>query len=144
MNPLEWNLIDIYNFIHSWIHGSYVSDSIMLLVLAIVDTVLGVGWRVKNGRPIWSNKFKSGLIFNVGLCMVPQLVGVAFYHIPEHSSNLLLFVIEVLTIFIAVAQLQSILANAVLFGIKIPKWFEPFYKVIIQPEVEKKENKDDN
>ncbi len=142
INPLEWNIIDIYNAVHGFIHGAYVSDSIMLLCLTIVDTVLGVAWRIRKGRPVWSNRFKSGLIFNIGLCMLPQLVGVAFYKIPEHTSNLLLFVIEVLTIFIAVAQIQSILANAVLFGIKIPKWFEPFYDALIASEVNEKENRD--
>lgn len=142
MNPLEWNLIDIYNFIHGWIHGAYVSDTVMLLALTIVDTVLAVGWRIRKGKPIWSNRLKSGLLFNVALSFLPELVGIAFYAIPEHTSNLLLFVIECLTIFIALAQLQSILANAVLFGIKIPKWFEPFYNAIIRPEVENKNDKD--
>lgn len=144
MNPLEWNIIDIYNFVHNWIHNAYVSDSIMLLCLTIVDTVLGVSWRIKKGRPIWSNRFKSGLVFNIGLCMLPQLVGVCFYKIPQHSSNLLLFVIEVLTIFIALAQIQSILANAVLFGIKVPSWFKPFYNAILDAEVEQKKNTDES
>lgn len=140
MNPLEWNLIDIYNFVHPIIHGAYVSDSIMLLCLTIVDTVLGVGWRIRKGRPVWSNRFKSGLLFNVTLSFLPQLVGVAFHMIHEPKSQLLMFVIESLTIFIALSQLQSIFANAVLFGIKIPKWFKPFYDAIILPEVEKKDD----
>lgn len=140
MNPLEWSITDIYNFVHPVIHGAYISDSVMLLCLAIVDTVLGVGWRIRKGRPVWSNRFKSGLLFNVTLSFLPQLVGVAFNMIHESNTNLLLFVIECLTIFIALSQLQSILANAVLFGIKIPKWFKPFYDAIILPEVEKKDD----
>lgn len=142
MNPLEWNIIDIYNAVHGWLHGAYVSDSIMLLSLTIVDTVLGVGWRIRKGRPVWSNRFKSGLLFNVTLSFLPQLVGVAFNIIHEPQTDLLLFVIECLTIFIALSQLQSILANAVLFGIKIPGWFKPFYDAIILPEVEKKDDRE--
>lgn len=139
---MDVSLIEIYNAVHGWLHGAYVSDSLMLLSLAIVDTVLAISWRLKKGRPIWSNTLKGGLCFNVVLSFLPQLVGVAYNRIHEPNTNLLLFVVECLTIFIALAQLQSIFANAVLFGIKVPKWLEKYYKILIEPEVEKKENKE--
>lgn len=142
MNIGEVSLNDIYNVIHPYLHGSYVSDSLFLLTLAIIDTVLAVAWRIKQGKPLWSNRLKSGLIFNVALSFLPQIVGVGYNQIHE-PSHLLLLTIEGVTIFIGLAQLQSILANAVLFGIKVPKWAMKWYSVLIEPEVEEKKHKDE-
>lgn len=141
MNIGEVSLADIYNIVHPYLSGAYVSDSLLLLTLAILDTVLGVAWRIKLGKPIWSSRLKSGLVFNVVLSFLPQIIGVAYNQIHE-PSQLLLFTIESVTIFIALAQLQSIMANAVLFGIKVPKWAMKWYNVLIEPEVEEKKHKD--
>lgn len=142
MNIGEISLNDIYNVVHPFLHGSYVSDSLLLLSLTIIDTVLAVAWRIKEGKPLWSNRLKSGLIFNVALSFLPQIIGVAYNQIHEPSS-LLLLTIESVTIFIGLAQLQSILANAVLFGIKVPKWAMKWYSVLIGAEVEEKKHKDE-
>lgn len=139
---MDISLQDIYNTVHPWLSGNYVSNSIMLLTLAIVDTILGVAWRVKRGRPILSNKLKSGIIFNFGLCFIPQLVGVAFNHI-HGDAPLLMFVCEALTIFISIGQLQSIMANIVLYGIQIPKWLQKPYEMFLEAEVEEKKNRDE-
>lgn len=141
MNIGEISLNDIYNVVHPYLHGGYVSDSLFLLTLAIIDTVLAVAWRIKQGKPLWSNRLKSGLIFNVALSFLPQIIGVAYNQIHE-PTPLLLVTLEGVTIFIALAQLQSILANAVLFGIKVPKWAMKWYSVLIEPEVEEKKHKD--
>lgn len=143
MNIGEVSLTDIYNVVHPYLHGTYVSDTLFLLTLAIIDTVLGVAWRIKLGKPIWSSRLKSGLLFNVVLSFLPQLIGVAYNQIHE-PSHLLLVTIEAVTIFIALAQLQSIVANAVLFGIKVPKWAMKWYNVLIEAEVEEKKHKDNN
>lgn len=142
MNIGEVSLNDIYNIVHPYLHGAYVSDSLLLLTLAIIDTVLAVAWRIKKGKPIWSKRLKSGLLFNVTLSFLPQIIGVAYNQINE-PSHLLLLTIEAVTIFIALSQLQSILANAVLFGIKVPKWAMKWYTILIEPEVEDKKSKDD-
>lgn len=141
MNIGEISLNDIYNVVHPYLHGSYVSDSLFLLTLAIIDTVLAVGWRIKQGKPLWSNRLKSGLVFNIVLSFLPQIIGVWYNHINE-PSHLLLITLEGVTIFIGLAQLQSILANAVLFGIKVPKWAMKWYIILIEPEVKEKEEKD--
>lgn len=141
MNIGEVSVADIYNIVHPYLSGAYVSDSLLLLTLAILDTVLGVAWRIKLGKPIWSSRLKSGLLFNVVLSFLPQIIGVAYNQIHE-PSQLLLLTIEAVTIFIALAQLQSIMANAVLFGIKVPKWAMKWYNVLIEPEVEEKKHKD--
>lgn len=141
MNIGEVSLIDIYNVIHPYLHGAYVSDSLFLMTLAIIDTVLAVAWRIKQGKPLCSNRLKSGLIFNVALSFLPQIIGVCYNQIHE-PSPLLLITLEGVTIFIGLAQLQSILANAVLFGIKVPKWAMKWYSVLIEPEVEEKKHKD--
>lgn len=138
---MDISLQDIYNTVHPWLWGNYVSDSVMLLTLAIVDTILGVAWRVKRGRPLLSNKLKSGIIFNFGLCFIPQLLGLAFNHI-HGDVPLLMFVSEVLTIFISIGQLQSIMANIVLYGIQIPKWAQKSYEMFLEAEVEEKKNRD--
>lgn len=137
----EVSLNDIYNVVHPFLDGSYVSDSLFLLTLAIIDTVLAVAWRIKREKPIWSSRLKSGLVFNVVLSFLPQIIGVAYNQIHE-PSRLLMVTLEAITIFIALAQLQSILANAVLFGIKIPKWAMKWYTILIEPEVEEKKSKD--
>lgn len=137
----EVSLNDIYNIVHPFFGGAYVSDSLFLLTLAIIDTVLAVAWRIKKGEPIWSKRLKSGLIFNVVLSFLPQIIGVTYNQIHE-PSPLLLFTLEAVTIFIGLAQLQSILANAVLFGIKVPKWAMKWYDILIEPEVEEKKHKD--
>lgn len=142
MNIGEISLNDIYNVVHPFLHGSYVSDSLLLLSLTIIDTVLAVAWRIKEGKPLWSNRLKSGLIFNVALSFLPQIIGVAYNQIHEPSS-LLILTLESVTIFIGLAQLQSILANAVLFGIKVPKWAMKWYSVLIGAEVEEKKHKDE-
>lgn len=141
MNIGEVSINDIYNVIHPYLHGGYVSNSLFLLTLAIIDTVLAVAWRIKQGKPLWSNRLKSGLIFNVALSFLPQIIGV-FYNQIHEPSPLLLLTLEGVTIFIGLAQLQSILANAVLFGIKVPKWAMKWYSVLIEPEVEEKKHKD--
>lgn len=137
----EVSLNDIYNIVHPFFGGAYVSDSLFLLTLAIIDTVLAVAWRIKKGEPIWSKRLKSGLIFNVVLSFLPQIIGVVYNQIHE-PSPLLLITLEAVTIFIGLAQLQSILANAVLFGIKVPKWSMKWYNILIEPEVEEKKHKD--
>lgn len=141
MNIDEVSLNDIYNVVHPYLQGGYVSDSLFLLTLAIIDTVLAVAWRIKQGKPLWSNRLKSGLIFNVALSFLPQIIGVCYNQIHE-PSPLLLLTLEGVTIFIGLAQLQSILANAVLFGIKVPKWAMKWYSILIEPEVEEKKHKD--
>lgn len=142
MNIGEVNLADIFNVVHPLLHGSYVSDSLFLLTLAIIDTVLAVAWRIKKEKPIWSNRLKSGLVFNIALSFLPQIIGVMYNQIHE-PSHLLIVTLEAVTIFIGLAQLQSILANAVLFGIKVPKWAMQWYQILIEPEVEEKKSKDD-
>lgn len=143
MNIGEVSLNDIYNVVHPYLNGSYVSDSLLLLSLAIIDTVLAVAWRIKQEKPIWSKRLKSGLVFNVALSFLPQIIGVAYNQIHDPSA-LLLLAIEGVTICIGLAQLQSILANAVLFGIKVPKWAMTWYNILIEPEVEEKKHKDKN
>lgn len=143
MNIGEVSLNDIYNVVHPYLNGSYVSDSLLLLALAIIDTVLAVAWRIKQEKPIWSKRLKSGLVFNVALSFLPQIIGVAYNQIHDPSA-LLLLTIEAVTICIGLAQLQSILANAVLFGIKVPKWAMKWYNILIEPEVEEKKHKDKN
>ena len=142
MNIGEVSLADIYNVVHPLLNGSYVSDSLFLLTLAIIDTVLAVAWRIKKEKPIWSNRLKSGLVFNIVLSFLPQIIGVMYNQIHE-PSHLLIVTLEAVTIFIALAQLQSILANAVLFGIKVPKWAMKWYQILIEPEVEEKKSKAD-
>ncbi len=139
---MDVSLQDIYNVVHPYLAGGYVSDSLLLLTLAVIDTVLAVAWRIKKGKPIWSKRLKSGLVFNICLSCLPQVIGVLYNRIHD-PSPLLMFVVEAVTIFIALAQLQSILANTVLFGVKVPKWAMKWYYILIEPEVEDKKHKDD-
>lgn len=44
--------------------GSGIDQTNILLVLAILDTILGISWRLKVGHALISNRFMSGVTRN--------------------------------------------------------------------------------
>lgn len=126
-----------YNFLGYW--GNALNDTSVLITLTILDTILGVSWRIKKRRPIISNVFLSGLIRNLGCSLLP-----AFLHLISVFSNdntLLNLSIPVIGFGIFVAILQSIVTNAVLCGVKIPKSFQKYYDRLFLDEQQHKENR---
>lgn len=116
-----------YNFLGYW--GNALNDTSVLITMTILDTILGISWRVKKRRPIISNVFLSGLIKNLGCSLLP-----AFLHVISIFSNdntLLNITIPIIGFGIFAAILQSIVANAVLCGVKIPeslkKWYDRLF-----------------
>lgn len=126
-----------YNFLGYW--GNALNDTSVLITLTVLDTILGVSWRIKKRRPIISNVFLSGLIRNLGCSLLP-----AFLHLISVFSNdntLLNLSIPVIGFGIFVGILQSIVANAVLCGVKIPKSFQKYYDRLFLDEQQHKENR---
>lgn len=126
-----------YNFLGYW--GNALNDTSVLITLTVLDTILGVSWRIKKRRPIISNVFLSGLIRNLGCSLLP-----AFLHLISVFSNdntLLNLSIPVIGFGIFVGILQSIVTNAVLCGVKIPKSFQKYYDRLFLDEQQHKENR---
>ena len=91
----------------------------ILIVFALVDIILGVSWRLKDGRKLSSRVFLSGIVQNIGLSLLPLLM----QFLEEATKQDLVFYqysMFILGVFIALALLQSIVANALLCGLKLP------------------------
>lgn len=112
------------------------NDTIFLFALTVLDTVLAIGWRIKQDHPLLSGNFKAGLLVNSVLSLLPYAMGILNDHTPhDEPLNVL---IPIFALGIAIMMLQSIMANAVLYGVKIPNWAQGFYDKFLSAEVEKK------
>lgn len=91
----------------------------ILMIFAIADTILGVTWRLKEGRHLNSRIFLGGIVQNIGLSVLPLGLQVLanFTRQDLHLYQTSLYIIGV---FIALALSQSIIANALLCGLKLP------------------------
>lgn len=54
-----------YNFLGYW--GNALNDTSVLITMTLLDTILGISWRVKKRRPIISNVFFIGFDQKFGL-----------------------------------------------------------------------------
>lgn len=126
-----------YNFLGYW--GNALNDTSVLITMSILDTILGISWRVKKRRPIISNIFLSGLIKNLGCSLLPAFLNVI--SIFSDDNTLLNIAIPIIGIGIFAGILQSIVANAVLCGVKIPESFQKWYDRLFLAEQEHKENR---
>lgn len=112
------------------------NDTILLFALTILDTVLAMGWRIKQDHPLLSGNFKAGLLVNSVLSLLPYAMGILNDHTPhDEPLNIL---IPIFALGITIMMTQSIMANAVLYGVKIPTWAQGFYDKFLSAEVEKK------
>ena len=129
----------------------------ILIVFALVDVVLGVSWRLKDGRKLNSRIFLSGIVQNVGLSLLPLLMQV-LENLTNNDVKFYQLSMWILGLFIALALTQSILANALLCGLKLPaclmnlleKWLaselklKKGTKVFIEEESEENEREPKN
>lgn len=117
-----------------------LNDTGVLLVITMLDTILGVSWRVAKNQPILSNLFMSGLIKNFGCSCLPSLLALLSFHNPD--KTLVDFIVPFFALAIFCGLAQSVMANAVLCGVKIPTWLQAFYDKFILNEQLQKEKKD--
>lgn len=119
-----------------------VNDSSVLFVLVVLDTILGVSWRIAKSKPIISNILFSGLVRNLGCACLPLILH--FFNYLSNDSTLFNVVIPLFGFAIFCGLLQSVIANAVLCGVKIPPFLEDLYKKFFLAEQESKENRYNN
>lgn len=114
------------------------TDTLLLLVIVIIDTVLGLGQAIKNNKSVTSKRFLSGILMNFVLSLVPSMIMFIGLVRPSASEQFLQFLSAGYSILLGAAFLQSIMANLSLLGVKLPdfllKWLES--------EITNKENKD--
>ena len=116
-----------------------VSDSGILMILVIVDTVLALSYQLKVKQPIISSRLLSGLLRNVILAVTPSLVTALSVWRPR-SDDIYQMLAAILSIFIGYAIVQSILSYVNLWGVKYPKWMTDW----LSGEIESKVNKNGN
>ena len=91
----------------------------ILIVFALVDIILGVSWRLKDGCKLSSRIFLSGIVQNVGLSLLPLLMQV-LEDLTNNDVKFYQLSMWILGVFIILALIQSIIANALLCGLKLP------------------------
>lgn len=116
-----------------------VSDSGILMILVIIDTVLALSYQLKVKQPIISSRLLSGLLRNVILAVTPSLVTALSIWRPR-SDDIYQMLAAILSLFIGYAIIQSILSYVTLWGVKYPKWMTDW----LSGEIESKVNKNGN
>lgn len=111
-----------------------ISDSGILMILVIVDTVLALSYQIKVNKPIVSSRLLSGLLRNVILAVTPSLVSALSMWRPR-SDDVYQFLAAILSIFIGYAIAQSILSYVNLWGVKYPKWLTDWLSGEIESKV---------
>ena len=125
------NLIEYFN--------DGISDSGILMILVIVDTVLALSYQLKVKQPIISSRLLSGLLRNVILAVTPSLVTALSIWRPR-SDDIYQMLAAILSVFIGYAIIQSVLSYVTLWGVKYPKWMSDWLSGEIESKVTKNGN----
>lgn len=110
-----------------------ISDTGILFILVLIDTILALTYCFKVKKPVLSGELLSGLLRNFLLCFMPIAVSYLAILRPR-TDGIYALIACILTLFIAYAILQSILAYATLWGLNLPDWL----KNIIEGEIKEK------
>lgn len=116
-----------------------ISDSGILFILVLIDTILALTYCFKVKKPVLSGELLSGLLRNFLLCFMPIAVSYLAVLRPR-TDGIYALIACILTLFIAYAIMQSILAYANLWGLNLPDWL----KNIIEGEIKEKIGNFDN
>lgn len=116
-----------------------ISDSGILFILVLIDTILALTYCFKVKKPVLSGELLSGLLRNFLLCFMPIAVSYLAVLRPR-TDGIYALIACILTLFIAYAIMQSILAYANLWGLNLPDWL----KSIIEGEIKEKIGDFDN
>lgn len=117
------------------------SDSGVLFIMVLFDTMLAVAYRVKKHKAINSSTLISGMLRNTSYALMPLLLQAL--QILVHDDSYILYNIFKFgfTVIGFLALSQSCIANLKLNGAKIDKWLPKIYDLFLKDEVEKKLNK---
>lgn len=114
----------------------------ILFCMALIDTFLGVAWRIKKKRPIVSRRLIGGLWQNLSTAFIPYLLQLFADIRGEHHALVYMSVIYIAFGFVLLALMQSIITNAYLCGFIIPKKFEPWIEKYFGAEIFDKLDRD--
>lgn len=114
----------------------------ILFCLALIDTALGVAWRIKKKRPLVSRRLIGGLWQNLSTAFIPYLLQLFADIRGEHHALVYMSVIYIAFGFVMLALMQSIISNAYLCGFIIPKKFEPWIEKYFGAEIFDKLDRD--
>lgn len=133
----ETVLENIYKMLYNGL-----SDSAILMLLVLADTILAVTYNMKARGKILSNEMLSGLLRNFLLSILPSFINLIAALVPR-NDDLYNIIASMFTVLIAFAVVESILAYINLWGIKYPSWLEKFLLGEIESkEVKKGDEKD--
>lgn len=96
------------------------TDTLFLLTLVFIDTVLGTSQAIKNGKNVISRTLITGVLTNVLLTLVPSIIYAIRLYRPSTDPAFVNILSSAYTLILGYAIIQSILANASLVGIKLP------------------------
>lgn len=101
--------------------GNGIDQTNILLALAILDTILGISWRLKVGHALISNQFMSGVTRNFVPALLPALLH--YMHVII-NSNAPVYQYAACLIFVTSTYflIQSILSNLSNLGTPLPNW----------------------
>lgn len=129
------NLIEYFN--------DGVSDTGILIIFVIVDTVLALSYQLKEKQSIVSSTLLSGLLRNLFLAIVPSLISGLAYLRPR-TDDVYQILAAILTVFVGYGILQSILSYINLWGVKYPKWMTDWLSGEISSKVKKVSGSEQN
>lgn len=109
-----------YTFLTKYF-GDAITDTGILLILVIIDTVLALSYAVASGHKFTSAKMLSGILRNTLLSVVPLGVR-AIALIEPRQDDLYMVLSAIFFVFIAWSVLVSIVSYLSLLGIKFPDW----------------------
>lgn len=132
------------NFIDDLIHllNTGYDATNVLFCLALVDTALGIAWRIKRKRPLVSRRLIGGLWQNLTTAFIPYLLQLFADIRHESHAMIYMMIIYIAFGFVMLALMQSIITNAYLCGFIIPKKFEPMIKKYFGAEIFDKLDRD--
>lgn len=116
--------------------GSGTDESVILIWLVLLDSILGFSWRLfKNRQELISQNFLSSMSRNVIIALMPILI-----ELVNHLLHRPIPVYHLLTNFIFIVfsyfYIQSIIANLYICGLKLPN----FVQIWLKYEIKHKQN----
>lgn len=130
----------VQDLIHLLATGYDATD--ILFCMALVDTCLGVAWRIKRKRALVSRRLIGGLWQNLTTAFIPYLLQLFADIRGEHHALIYMTMIYLAFGFVMLALMQSIITNAYLCGFIIPKKFTPLIKKYFGAEIFDKLDRD--
>lgn len=109
-----------YTFLTKYF-GDAITDTGILLILVVIDTVLALSYAYGNGRKFTSAKMLSGILRNTLLSVVPLGIR-AIALIEPRKDDLYMVLSAIFFVFIGWSVLVSIVSYLSLLGIKFPDW----------------------